>query len=76
MVHESKAFGGFSAGETSDQANSMTSSNRNAAFEAYIPFQDLLNDEFFSSVFPAMFDTSGAFLCLISLEFLVHCHIN
>ena len=64
MVHESKAFGGFSAGATSDQANSMTSSNRNAAFEEYIHIQDL-NDEFFSSVFPAMFDTSGAFLCLI-----------
>ena len=36
----------------------MTSSNRQAAFEAYSTRLEDLDDEFYSSLFPTMFDTS------------------
>ena len=50
----------------------MTSSNRNAAFElAGNGFSDL-DDEFFTEIFPEMFDTSGESIFIFTWAYLLN----
>lgn len=52
-----KAFAGRSTAATSDQANSLSRAHRDGAYMMFID-HNLVGDDFFTYLFPEMFDTS------------------
>ena len=51
-----RAFGGFSAKETSDQANSVSKAHRDGGYMCVLPYSDF--DELVGDLLPQMFDRS------------------
>jgi hypothetical protein len=52
-----RAFGGFNAKQTSDGANSVSKAHRDGGYMSFIS-HSYIGDEFFTDLFPLMFDTS------------------
>lgn len=52
------AFGGVTA-VSSDGADSISEAHRNGSFMMIVPIADVLTDNFFTNIFPRIFDTSN-----------------